>query len=96
MFGPFPASFSKVFFINFLTQFNIISQSSVLLSCCHIYTIDDFPNYGTLLCPELERLTLPESTDGGSQVIQLTEIADVHDGVEPVANVIKLFFLRHQ
>jgi hypothetical protein len=26
--------------------------------------VDDFLNYGTLLSPELEQLTLPESTEG--------------------------------
>ncbi len=36
------------------------------MSCCHIHTVDDFLNQGTLLSTELERLTLPESTEGGS------------------------------
>jgi hypothetical protein len=41
-------------------------QSSVLLSCCHIHTVDDFLKWGTFLSPELEQLALPESTDRGS------------------------------
>ncbi len=61
-FGPFPASF----FINCLTQFNIILYSSVLWPCCHVHTVDDFLNYGTLLSLELECLALPVSTEGGS------------------------------
>jgi hypothetical protein len=36
------------------TQFNIILLSSVLLSCCHIHTVKDYIDYGTLLSPELE------------------------------------------
>ncbi len=36
------------------------------MSCCHIYTIDDFLNQGTLLSTELKWLTLPESKKGGS------------------------------
>jgi hypothetical protein len=56
-----------LFLINFLTQFNIILvSSSVLLSYCHIDTIDDFLNYVTLLSLELEQLTLPECAEGGS------------------------------
>ncbi len=48
------------FFVNFLTQLNIFLLSSVLLSCCHIHTIGDFLDCGTLLSPELEQLTQPE------------------------------------
>ncbi len=56
--GPFPASFSHKFFTNFLTEYNLILYSSVVLSCCHIHTVDDFLNCGTLLSPEPEWLTL--------------------------------------
>ncbi len=73
-FGPFLASFPHLSFINFLTQFNNVLQSSVLLLCCHIHTIDDFFNYGTLLSPELKWPTLPESTDGGSPLSVCTSI----------------------
>jgi hypothetical protein len=48
------------FFVNFLTQLNFILLSSVLLSCCHIHTIGDILDCGTLLSPELEQLTQPE------------------------------------
>jgi hypothetical protein len=72
MFGPFSASFSHKFFINFLSQFNIILSSSVLLSGCHINTVDDFLNYATFLFPELEQLALPESTEGGSPLLVCT------------------------
>jgi len=47
-FEPFPESFCPLFFINILSQFNITLLSSVLLSCCHVHTIDDFLDYGTL------------------------------------------------
>ncbi len=38
----------------------------MLFTGCHIHTVDDFLNLGTLQSPELEQLTLPESTEGGS------------------------------
>jgi hypothetical protein len=62
-FGPFPTSFSHSFSINFLAQFKIILLLFVHLSCLHIHTFHDFLDYGTLLSPELELLTLSESTE---------------------------------
>ncbi len=44
------------------------------MSCCHIHTVDDFLNYGTLLSPELEQFTLPESTEGGSPLSVCTSV----------------------
>jgi len=50
----FLSLFSHSFFIDYLTKFNFILLSFVLLLYCHIYTIDNFLDYGTLLSPELE------------------------------------------
>ncbi len=60
---PFSTSFSHLFIMNFLKQFNIFLSFSVLLSCCHNHTIGNFLGYETLPCPELERLTLPDLTE---------------------------------
>ncbi len=67
----------------FSTQFNtIIMLSSVLLSWCHIHTVNDFLDYGTLLPPELEWLTLPKSTEGRSLLLVSTSVS----GFSTIAN----------
>jgi hypothetical protein len=65
--------FPSLFFVNFVTPFNII-LSPILFSCCHIHTIDDCLNYGTLVSPKLEQLTLPESTEGRSPLSVCTYV----------------------
>jgi hypothetical protein len=53
-----------------------------MLSCCHIHTIDGFLNQETLISPELECLTLPESTEGGSLLLVCTSVL----GFSTIAN----------
>ncbi len=41
-------------------------------------TVDDFLNYETLLSLELEQLTLPESTEGGSPLSVCPSVGTTH------------------
>ncbi len=77
-------------FLKCTVPFNIILLSFVLLSCCHISTIDDFLKYVTLLSPELEQLALAESTEGESRLSVYNPVIGFSFWAEN-----KISFIRH-